>query len=281
MFYLLLVITFISLIIYSIVSFYPLNRSAYDRREHNVELFKTEKKNLELSTGLSQESINLLVNEREQILLQEVPKEKKLVVLTQKKAVLEPLFFSVITFLAISVIYFQPLSLGSLDDLQTHQAIYGFISADFKTRDRERESIIQELNSFVNKTETTASEIYFLSNRFRDINEFLISSMLLKSLIGKFSDEIPTDIFAEYAQVLFFKEKNIFSEEVDTALQIALKKSPVNPIALTLKGVKYFQAGETDLALSSWEKAKENTKEESEKASIQEAINTIKSMKNQ
>ena len=50
------------------------------------------------------------------------------------------------------------------------------------------------------------------------------------------------------------KEKNIFSEEVDTALQIALKKSPVNPIALTLKGVKYFQAGETDLALSSWEK---------------------------
>ena len=248
MFYLLLVITFISLIIYSIVSFYPLNRSAYDRREHNVELFKTEKKNLELSTGLSQESINLLVNEREQILLQEVPKEKKLVVLTQKKAVLEPLFFSVITFLAISVIYFQPLSLGSLDDLQTHQAIYGFISADFKTRDRERESIIQELNSFVNKTETTASEIYFLSNRFRDINEFLISSLLLKNLIGKFSDEIPAAIFAEYAQILFFKEKNIFSEEVDTALQIALKKSPVNAIALTLKGIKYFQAGETDLA---------------------------------
>ena len=281
MFYLLLVITFISLIIYSIVSFYPLNRSAYDRREHNVELFKTEKKNLEISTGLSQESINLLVNEREQILLQEVPKEKKLVVLTQKKAVLEPLFFSVITFLAISVIYFQPLSLGSLDDLQTHQAIYGFISADFKTRDRERESIIQELNSFVNKTETTASEIYFLSNRFRDINEFLISSLLLKSLIGKFSDEIPAAIFAEYAQILFFKEKNIFSEEVDTALQIALKKSPVNAIALTLKGIKYFQEGETDLALNSWEKAKENTNNEKEKLSIQEAISTIKSIKNE
>ena len=65
------------------------------------------------------------------------------------------------------------------------------------------------------------------------------------------------------------------------AEEIALKKSPVNPIALTLKGVKYFQAGETDLALSSWEKAKENTKDKNEKASIQEAINTIKSMKNQ
>ena len=51
--------------------------------------------------------------------------------------------------------------------------------------------------------------------------------------------------------------------------------------AFTLKVIKYFQAGETDLALNSWEKAKENTKLESEKASIQEAINTIKSMKNQ
>ena len=164
MFYLILVITFISLIIYSIVSFYPSNRSAYDRREQNVELFKAEKKNLELSTNLSQESINLLVNEREQILLQDVPKEKELIVLTQKKAVLKPIFISVITFLAISVIYFQPLSLGSLGDLQSHQSIYGFISADLKTRDTERESVIQELNSFVNKTETTASEIYFLSN---------------------------------------------------------------------------------------------------------------------
>ena len=281
MFYLLLAITFISLIIYSIVSFYPSNRSAYDRREQNIELFKAEKKNLELNPNLSQESINLLVNEREQILLQDVPKEKELVVLTQKKAVLKSMFISVVTFLAISVIYFQPLSLGSLDDLQTHQAIYGFIAADLKTREIERESVIQELNSFVNKTETTASEIYSLSNEFRDINEFLISSLLLKSLISKFSDEIPAAIFAEYAQILFFKEKNIFSEEVDTALQIALKKSPVNAIALTLKGIKYFQAGETDLALNSWEKAKENTKHESEKASIQEAINTIKSMKNQ
>ena len=281
MFYLLLAITFISLIIYSIVSFYPSNRSAYDRREQNIELFKAEKKNLELNSNLSQESINLLINEREQILLQDVPKEKELVVLTQKKAVLKPMFISVVTFLVISLIYFQPLSLGSLDDLQTHQAIYGFISADLKTRDEERESVIQELNSFVNKTETTASEIYSLSNEFRDINEFLISSLLLKSLISKFSDEIPAAIFAEYAQILFFKEKNIFSEEVDTALQIALKKSAVNAIALTLKGIKYFQAGETDLALNSWEKAKENTKHESEKASIQEAINTIKSMKNQ
>jgi len=281
MFYLLLAITFISLIIYLITSFYPSNRTSYERREQNIELFKAEKKNLELNPNLSQESINLLVNEREQILLQDVPKERELVVLAQKKAVLKPMFISVVTFLAISVIYFQPLSLGSLKDLQTHESIYSFILADLKTRDATRESVIAELNNFMNKTETTASEIYFLSNRFRDINEFLLSSLLLKSLIGKFSEEIPKGIFAEYAQTLFFKENNNFSQEVELALQIALEKSPLNPVALSLEGVKHFQSGEIDLALSSWEKAKENTNDEKEKLSIQEAISTIKSIKNE
>ena len=281
MFYLLLAITFISLIIYLITSFYPSNRAAYDRREQNIELFKAEKKNLELNPNLSQESINLLVNEREQILLQDVPKERELVDLAQKKAVLKPMFISVVTFLAISVIYFQPLSLGSLKDLQTHESIYSFILADLKTRDATRESVIAELNNFLNKTETTASEIYFLSNRFKDINEFLLSSLLLKSLIGKFSEEIPKGIYAEYAQILFLKENNNFSQEVENALQIALEKSPLNPVALSLEGVKHFQSGEIDLALSSWEKAKENTNNEKEKLSIQEAISTIKSIKNE
>ena len=281
MFYLLLAITFISLIIYLITSFYPSNRAAYDRREQNIELFKAEKKNLELNPNLSQESINLLVNEREQILLQDVPKEKEIVVLTQKKAFLKPMFISVVTFLAISVIYFQPLSLGSLKDLQIHETIYSYILADLKTRDTTRESVIAELNNFLNKTETTASEIYFLSNRFKDINEFLLSSLLLKSLIGKFSEEIPKGIYAEYAQILFLKENNNFSQEVENALQIALEKSPLNPVALSLEGVKHFQSGEIDLALSSWEKAKENTNNEKEKLSIQEAISTIKSIKNE
>ena len=281
MYYLFLIITLISLIIYSVVSFFPSNRSAYDRREQNVELFKAEKKNLELSRNLSHEAINLLVSEREQILLQDVPKEKELIALSKKNTFLKPLFFSVVTFLAISGIYFQPLSLGSLNDFKTHQSIYNFISADLKTRETMRESVIQELDNFLNETETTAPEIYFLANSFRDISEFQIASLLLKNLIGKYSDEIPEDIFAEYAQILFFKEKNIFSREVDTALQTALEKSPDNPIALTLEGIKYFQAEEADLALVSWEKAKKNTNDQSEKESIQEAINTIKSMKNQ
>lgn len=73
----------------------------------------------------------------------------------------------------------------------------------------------------------------------------------------------------------------MFSKDVEIALELALKKSPVDPIALTLEGVKNFQAGEIDLAMISWEKAKENTNDGNEKLTIQEAINAIKSMKNQ
>ena len=281
MFYLLAIIIFISLLIYLGIAFSLSNKPTHDRREENVELFKEEKKNLELSKNLSQESLNLLVNEREQILLQDVPEEKELVIVMQKEAYFRPLIFSTFTFLAICGIYFQPLSMGSLNNLQTHQSIYGFISADLEAKEKKRESVIQEINNFISRKETTASEIYFLSNNFRDINEFLISSILFKSLIERFPDEIPLSIFGEYAQILFFRDKQVFSQDVDIALKIALEKSSLDPIALTLKGIKHFNEGETNLALISWEKAKENTNDEEEKSTIQEAINTIKSMKNQ
>ena len=68
---------------------------------------------------------------------------------------------------------------------------------------------------------------------------------------------------------------------MEIALEIALKKSPVDTLALTLEGVKYRQEGEIDLAMISWEKAKENTNDGNEKLTIQEAINAIKSKKNQ
>lgn len=281
MFYLLGITILMSLAIYVGTAFYISNRSGYDRREENVELFKKEKENLKLNKSLPQEYLSLLVNEREQILLQDVPEEKELVVLTKKDSLFRPLFFSVFSFIAICGIYFQPLSMGSLKDLQTYQSINGFIEADFESRKETRGSVIQELKGFMNKTETRASEIYLLANRFKDINEFLITSLLLKSLIDKHSDEIPLGIYAEYAQILFFRDNRVFSKDVEIALELALKKSPVDPIALTLEGVKNFQAGEIDLAMISWEKAKENTNDGNEKLTIQEAINAIKSMKNQ
>ena len=281
MFYLLGLTILMSLAIYVGTSFYISNRSAYDRREENVELFKKEKENLKLNKSLPQESLSLLVDEREQILLQDVPKERDLIVLTKKDSLIRPIIFSFFSFLSICGIYFQPLSMGSLKDLQTYQSINGFFEANKDEREIKRSKIVKELDSFLKRKESTASELYFLSLKFKDIQEFSLNSRLLKQLIREYSDEIPSDIYSEYAQSLFFQEGMKFSPLVIEALNQALSKSSENPIALTLKGIQYFQEGDNILAKSTWEKAIEKTVNEEEKRSIKSAIDTIDAMKNQ
>ena len=281
MFYLLGLTILMSLAIYVGTSFYISNRSAYDRREENVELFKKEKENLKLNKSLPQESLSLLVDEREQILLQDVPKERDLIILTKKDSLIRPIIFSFFSFLSICGIYFQPLSMGSLKDLQTYQSINGFFEANKDEREIKRSKIVKELDSFLKRKESTASELYFLSLKFKDIQEFSLNSRLLKQLIREYSDEIPSDIYSEYAQSLFFQEGMKFSPLVIEALNQALSKSSENPIALTLKGIQYFQEGDNILAKSTWEKAIEKTVNEEEKRSIKSAIDTIDAMKNQ
>ena len=281
MFYLLGLTILMSLAIYVGTSFYISNRSVYDRREENVELFKKEKENLKLNKNLPQESLSLLVDEREQILLQDVPKERDLIVLTKKDSLIRPIIFSFFSFLSICGIYFQPLSMGSLKDLQTYQSINGFFEANKDEREIKRSKIVEDLDSFLKRKESTASELYFLSLKFKDIQEFSLNSRLLKQLIREYSDEIPSDIYSEYAQSLFFQEGMKFSPLVIEALNQALSKSSENPIALTLKGIQYFQEGDNILAKSTWEKAIEKTVNEEEKRSIKSAIDTIDAMKNQ
>ena len=281
MLYLLGLTILMSLAIYVGTSFYISNRSAYDRREENVELFKKEKENLKLNKSLPQESLSLLVDEREQILLQDVPKERDLIVLTKKDSLVRPIIFSFFSFLSICGIYFQPLSMGSLKDLQTYQSINGFFEANKDEREIKRSKIVEDLDSFLKRKESTASELYFLSLKFKDIQEFSLNSRLLKQLIREYSDEIPSDIYSEYAQSLFFQEGMKFSPLVIEALNQALSKSSENPIALTLKGIQYFQEGDNILAKSTWEKAIEKTVNEEEKRSIKSAIDTIDAMKNQ
>tara|TARA_B100001167_G_C16704783_1_gene273459 strand:- start:333 stop:848 length:516 start_codon:yes stop_codon:yes gene_type:complete len=171
--------------------------------------------------------------------------------------------------------------MGSLKDLQTYQSINGFFEANKDEREIKRSKIVEDLDSFLKRKESTASELYFLSLKFKDIQEFSLNSRLLKQLIREYSDEIPSDIYSEYAQSLFFQEGMKFSPLVIEALNQALSKSSENPIALTLKGIQYFQEGDNILAKSTWEKAIEKTVNEEEKRSIKSAIDTIDAMKNQ
>ena len=57
MFYLLGITILMSLAIYVGTAFYISNRSGYDRREENVELFKKEKENLKLNKMIINELI--------------------------------------------------------------------------------------------------------------------------------------------------------------------------------------------------------------------------------
>ena len=278
--YILVTTILIGLGVYIATTFFVKQKSYYDRRMKNIELYREEEENLNSNKNLSDESLTLLIKEREQNLLQDVPRDKELAILMDRNPFFLPIILAICSCLVICSIYFQPISLGSLNDLRTHDIIYGFLESDKEERNEKRDALNTELEALI-KELSTASELYYLSNKFREIDEFLFSSLLLAELINEYKEEIPTFIYSEYAQALFFKEGSIFSEVVNNALNDALKKSPTNPTALTLKGIKYFKAGDISLATISWSEAIKYSNNEAEKRSIQAAIDSIKSIKNQ
>ena len=278
--YILVTTILIGLGVYIATTFFVKQKTFYDRRIKNIELYREEEENLNSNKNLSDESLTLLIKEREQNLLQDVPRDKELAILMDRNPFFLPIILAIGSCLVIYSIYFQPISLGSLNDLRTHDIIYGFLESDKEERNEKRDALNTELEALI-KELSTASELYYLSNKFREIDEFLFSSLLLAELINKYKEEIPTFIYSEYAQALFFKEGRIFSEVVNNALNDALKKSPTNPTALTLKGIKYFKAGDRSLATISWSEAIKYSNNEAEKRSIQAAIDSIKSIKNQ
>ena len=278
--YILVTTILIGLCVYIATTFFVKQKSFYNRRIKNIELYREEKENLNSNKNLSDESLALLIKEREQNLLQDVPREKELAISMDRNPFFLPIILAICSCLVICSIYFQPISLGSLNDLRTHDIIYGFLESDKEERNEKRDALNTELEVLI-KELSTASELYYLSNKFREIDEFLFLSLLLAELINEYKEEIPTFIYSEYAQALFFKEGRIFSEVVNNALNDALTKSPTNPTALTLKGIKYFEAGDISLAKISWSEAIKYSNNEAEKRSIQAGIDSLKSIKNQ
>ena len=281
MFYILATTILICASVYFWISKPNTNKITYNRRKKNIELFKEEEKNINSNKGLSKESTELLLQERELNLLQDVPKTNKLGIELEKDLTFTPILLSIFSFVSILLIYFMPVSLGSFSDLKTHKIIYGFFEANKDERETKRSNLVKELDSFLKRKESTASELYLLSLKFKDIGEFSLNSRLLKQLIREYSDEIPSDIYSEYVQSLFFQEGMKFSPLVTEALNQALSKSSENPIALTLKGIQYFQEEDNILAKSTWEKAIEKTDNEEEKRAIKAAIDAIDTVKNQ
>ena len=138
MFYIVGTAFLIGVSVYITTTFFVDKKSFYDRRLKNIELFKEEEENLKSIKNLSNESLTLLIREREQNLLQDVPREKELATSMYRNPLILPILLALCSCLVIFAIYFQPISLGSLNDLRTHDIIYGFIQGDEKERNKKR-----------------------------------------------------------------------------------------------------------------------------------------------
>ena len=276
MIYILLTISCITIIFYIFISRFAQGNLEFDRRQENINLFKKEKNHLKADGSLSKELLDLLVREREQSLLQDVPKERVLNSLSDNKNLSGSFLLSIFMIILMSMIYFQPIGLGSIDKFEIHKELYAFLDGDINHRALKRKEFFIEVKNLLDKKLLSASEIYFLSRKFRDIKEFDFSAVLLTELVIEYKNEIPSNVYGEYAQSTFFKEKEQFSEETIKALNLALIEAPKDPLVLTLEGVKYFRNGNLELAKSSWEEAKGYLKTEEEKAVLQVGIDRLK-----
>ena len=88
-------------------------------------------------------------------------------------------------------------------------------------------------------------------------------------------------MLTEYAQVMFLKEERKFNNKIETVLKEALMKSPDNPAALTLQGLKELENKNIDLTIKLWTKALNFLETERDISELKVLIETVKKLKNQ
>ena len=86
---------------------------------------------------------------------------------------------------------------------------------------------------------------------------------------------------AEYAQTMFLNEERTFNSKIEAVLGEALLKSPNNPSALTLQGLKELENRNIDLTIKLWTKALNFLENEREISELKILIETVKKLKNQ
>ena len=142
----------------------------------------------------------------------------------------------------------------------------------------EVERIILEMS---NKEETQAGEIYLVAKRLEKANENELASLAFEQLYGSFKDELGGTVLAEYAQVMFLKEEGKFNSKIEKVLKEALTKSPNNPSALTLQGLKELENKNVDLTIKLWSQALDFLENERDISELRILIETVKKLKNQ
>lgn len=132
-----------------------------------------------------------------------------------------------------------------------------------------------------NKEEVQAGEIYLLAKRLKEINENELATLAFEKLYEIFKDELGGTILTEYAEVMFLKEERKFNSKIEKVLKEALMKSPNNPLALTLQGLKELENKNIDLTIKLWTQALDFLENERDILELKILIETVKKLKNQ
>ena len=193
-----------------------------------------------------------------------------------------PLF--AVSFLCTLVTLFIYKELGGEETyslVNDNEIIKRFIADESENKETDAIEVGRIIFEISNRKGVQAGEIYLLAKRLKDINENELASHAFEQLYRIFKNELGGTVLTEYAQVMFLKEERKFNNEIEKVLKEALMKSPDNPSALTLQGLKELENKNIDLTIKLWTKALNFLENERDISELKILIETVKKLKNQ
>tara|TARA_B100000475_G_scaffold81758_1_gene58924 strand:- start:7 stop:672 length:666 start_codon:yes stop_codon:yes gene_type:complete len=193
-----------------------------------------------------------------------------------------PLF--AVSFLCTLVTLFIYKELGGEETyslVNDNEIIKRFIADESENKETDAIEVGRIIFEISNRKGVQAGEIYLLAKRLKDINENDLASHAFEQLYRNFKSELGGTVLTEYAQVMFLKEERKFNNKIETVLKEALMKSPDNPSALTLQGLKELENKNIDLTIKLWTKALNFLETERDISELKVLIETVKKLKNQ
>ena len=156
-----------------------------------------------------------------------------------------------------------------------------FVADQSENKEKDAIDVSRIIIELSNKEAVQPGEIYIVAKRLKEVNQNELASYAFEQLYRKFSNELDGGVLAEYAQAMFLKEERTFNNEIEKVLGEALIKSPNNPSALTLQGLKELENKNIDLTIKLWTKALDFLDNERDISELKVLIETVKKLKNQ
>lgn len=174
--------------------------------------------------------------------------------------------------LVISISFLYLSELGKAREVILSNQIDEFLEGIPLERNLSRQVLEKRLTQFIDRKDHLRENLLILAERFKIEQEFSLSVLVYDEIFKNKTEGISGYIFSDYAQALFFVQKNTFSDKLHYLLDQALARSPNNPVALTLNGLRFFQEDKKSNAEAEWTKAIKFTTNLSERRVLEEAI---------